>query len=45
MIEVSDVKKLGPKEWHRDMDDVPFHYLAVFFCNETKTVLSLSFLA
>ena len=23
MIEVSDVKKLGPKGWRRDMDDVP----------------------
>jgi len=23
MIEVRDVKKLGPKEWRWDMDDVP----------------------
>jgi len=34
IIEVSDVKKLGPKDWRRDMYDVPFHHLAVLFCNE-----------
>ena len=45
MIEVSDVKKLGPKRWRRDMGGVPFHHLVVLFCSETKTVLSLSFLA
>jgi len=33
------------KWWPRDMDDVPVHHLAVLFCSETKTVLSLSFLA
>jgi len=35
MIDVSDVKKLGPKEWRRNMDVIPFHYLAVLFCSET----------
>jgi len=29
MIEVSGVKKLDPKGWRQDMDDVPFHHLAV----------------
>jgi len=31
MLEVSDAKKLGPKEYCRDMNDVPFHHLAVLF--------------
>jgi len=43
MIEVSNVKKLAPKEWRRDMDDVPFHHLAVLVWSEAKTVLSLVF--
>jgi len=29
MKQVSHVKKLGPKGWHRDMDNLPFHLLAV----------------
>jgi len=47
MIEVSDVKKLGPKDGRRDMDYVPFRHLTVglLFCSEIKTVLLLPFLA
>jgi len=29
MVEVSNVKKINPKDGRRDMDDVPFHNLAV----------------
>jgi len=43
MLEVSAVRKLGPKECRRDMDNLPFHHLAVLFCSDTNTVLSLSF--
>jgi len=41
MIEVSDVKKLGPKEGRRNMDNVSFHHLAVLYSSKIKTVLSL----
>jgi len=45
MIEVIDVKKLGLKRCRRDMNDIPFHHLAVLLRTNNKTVLSLSFLA
>jgi len=41
IIEVGDVKKLGPKGGRRDTDDVQFHQLAILFCTVMKTVLSL----
>jgi len=43
MIEVSDVKKLGPKWWRRDIDDVPFHHLAVILqWNKNRAITLVS---